>query len=347
MSLLSLKEICQLKKNGSNKYSCSEIHAPSGQFYFFDENDAKLDLFLFQFGGAGQNWLINTQTENITKRVEFIINGDNQKWAYVKTTNDKSNVAYVFHLFDNDDILNVYIVSQVNDYKNFINKMSDGLYQDKIDKFIRQSEPFLLSNDGLGFQQVNTCYKGKKIKWIKGYEGLYKITPDGNVISYKSPIRPKVLAQIITPDTGYVQVTLTNREGERQIFKVHRLVAQTYCDGYSDDKEVNHIDGNKSNNCFDNLEWVTRQENMKHAAANNLLSSNKLSNNDVLKIRISKALIHNLKPDKIKKIFGLDVTNQTIRSIIKGKTWKEVESIEYCQKIILKLYGNDNQFILG
>ena len=53
-------------------------------------------------------------------------------------------------------------------------------------------------------------------------------------------------------------------------FFIHRLVAQHFCEGYQKDLVVNHKDGNKLNNCANNLEWVTRSENDLHAFKNNL-----------------------------------------------------------------------------
>ena len=60
---------------------------------------------------------------------------------------------------------------------------------------------------------------------------------------------------------GYVWVTLHGKQ-----FAVHRLVAKAFHpETYSENLVVNHIDGNKQNNFANNLEWVTQQENIKHA----------------------------------------------------------------------------------
>lgn len=48
--------------------------------------------------------------------------------------------------------------------------------------------------------------------------------------------------------------------------KVHRLVAIAFCDGRSEERnEVNHIDYNRTNNYYKNLEWVTHRENVQHS----------------------------------------------------------------------------------
>lgn len=84
----------------------------------------------------------------------------------------------------------------------------------------------------------------------------YSITKDGRVYSYHSK---RYLRQA---DNGY-GYKFVNIGGKSQY--VHRLVAMAYL-GIPDDKhEVNHIDGNKSNNTLDNLEWVTHSSNLyKH-----------------------------------------------------------------------------------
>ena len=83
------------------------------------------------------------------------------------------------------------------------------------------------------------------------------------------PFKGKVLKP--WPDAGgYLVVYLANRKA----VNVHRLIASAF-HGNGTGLDVNHIDGNKQNNCADNLEWVTRKENMAHARATGLLRDTK------------------------------------------------------------------------
>lgn len=100
-------------------------------------------------------------------------------------------------------------------------------------------------------------------KDIIGYDN-YQISNFGNVRNVQTN---KVLIGD-TNNIGYRRVTLYKPIKKR--FFIHRLVATYFCDGYQEDLVVNHKDGNKQNNCADNLEWVTRSENDLHAFKMNL-----------------------------------------------------------------------------
>ncbi|MCR4661648.1 MAG: NUMOD4 motif-containing HNH endonuclease [Clostridia bacterium] len=70
---------------------------------------------------------------------------------------------------------------------------------------------------------------------------------------------------------GYVRVSL--RVGEKsKHFLMHRLVALMFIPNPFMYNEINHIDGNKQNNYFENLEWCTHEHNMQHAVNNNLIT---------------------------------------------------------------------------
>lgn len=105
---------------------------------------------------------------------------------------------------------------------------------------------------------------------IKDYEGKYYITQQGDVVNAKG----KTLLFTINKQTGYKTVSLwKNNKGSSKT--IHRLVALTYLPNPNNLPEVNHIDGNKLNNHVDNLEWVTRSENMIHAYAIGLVEQTK------------------------------------------------------------------------
>jgi len=97
------------------------------------------------------------------------------------------------------------------------------------------------------------------MKDVKGYEGIYAVTADGKVWSRR-------LGHFMKPYTtggGYQYIGLQRGRYIKQAV-VHRLVAEAFIDNPLNKKEVNHIDGNKTNNDVCNLEWVTRSENMIH-----------------------------------------------------------------------------------
>ena len=106
-------------------------------------------------------------------------------------------------------------------------------------------------------------------KDIVGYEGKYEISNKGNVktLSYKRTGKERLLSERIT--AGYNRVALYN-DGEISNKLVHRLVAEHFIPNPNNYKEVNHIDGNKLNNHFENLEWVSAKQNSTHAVISKL-----------------------------------------------------------------------------
>ena len=106
-------------------------------------------------------------------------------------------------------------------------------------------------------------------KDIPNYEGLYQVSNLGRVKS--TPIckhkKPRILKNI--PRNGYISVILCDGKTKKNVF-VHRLVAECFVPNPENKPIVNHIDGNKSNPCSDNLEWCTQSENIHHAIENGL-----------------------------------------------------------------------------
>ena len=94
-------------------------------------------------------------------------------------------------------------------------------------------------------------------KDVKGYEGLYQVSNFGRVKRDEFILKP-------IDSHGYKYVHLCNKNHERKNQAIHRLVALTFIHNPSNLPQVNHIDGNKSNNLITNLEWVTAKENAYH-----------------------------------------------------------------------------------
>jgi len=107
-------------------------------------------------------------------------------------------------------------------------------------------------------------------KDIKDYEDLYEISTEGEVRNKKTQreLKPDNFTRKKGRRQVYLRVTLS-KEGNTKRFSLSRLVASTFLSNTSE--EVNHKDGNRLNNSVSNLEWVTREENLRHAIENDLL----------------------------------------------------------------------------
>ena len=95
---------------------------------------------------------------------------------------------------------------------------------------------------------------------IEGYEGLYQISDIGRI---KSLITGKI-RNLQMNKWGYPVIILTKYKKQKQMF-VHRLVAKAFIPKIEGKNEVNHINGDKTDNRKENLEWCTKSENIRHA----------------------------------------------------------------------------------
>ena len=99
-------------------------------------------------------------------------------------------------------------------------------------------------------------------KDVKGYEGLYKISNYGEVWS----VRKQGLLKKGKGGRGYYSVSLYKNKKQKS-FTIHRLVANNFIENPFEKPCINHIDENKKNNHYSNLEWVTHKENSNWGTA--------------------------------------------------------------------------------
>ena len=148
------------------------------------------------------------------------------------------------------------------------------------------------------------------MKEIKKYPN-YFITEEGLVFSSKT----NKYLKFSYDQQGYQRVGLYVGNYKTKTIKVHRLVAETFIENMKNKKDVNHIDGNKSNNNVSNLEWCTRSENIKHAFKTGL---KKISNNQkrrFIKMTKSQTGANNPAARKIINIETGEIFN-TIKEVL-------------------------------
>jgi hypothetical protein len=108
-------------------------------------------------------------------------------------------------------------------------------------------------------------------KPVYNYEGLYEISNYGEIKSIDRIVKSKsnrlckgkILKQV-NDKYGYQTIQL-HKNGKRSVFFIHRLVMLTFIGNEAGKSQVNHKNGNKSDNKLINLEWMTPSENTKHA----------------------------------------------------------------------------------
>lgn len=161
---------------------------------------------------------------------------------------------------------------------------------------------------------------------VEGFENNYQVSSLGRVRSIKEG-KVHLLKGYIRSN-GYLQYCFW-LNGQDSYHFGHRIVAKTFCEKEKDGElDVNHIDGDKLNNRVENLEWVTRQENVSHAIKNGLVD-NKGSNHGLSKLKESDVVdIRRLKGEgfsskDLSEKFNVSTT--TVNSIVAMKSWRHVK----------------------
>ena len=160
-------------------------------------------------------------------------------------------------------------------------------------------------------------------KKIEGFEN-YSVSSEGRVRNDKLGTEKKTRFN----SCGYSQINLRifkNRKAKSKL--VHRLVAQTFLPNPNNYKEVNHLNGIKSDNRVENLEWCSKSENMKHAFRTGLQSTKGSKNGfnvltEIQVIEIRKLYSEGWLQRELARKFG--VTRPNIGLIVNRKSWTHI-----------------------
>jgi len=133
-------------------------------------------------------------------------------------------------------------------------------------------------------------------KDIEGYEHIYQVSNIGNIRNKKSG---RILRPFINIH-GYVRIPLS-KDKKRKNYSVHQLVAKTFISNPNNYDIVNHINGNKTDNRVENLEWCTIEENNNKAFENELRNTKK-----------KEILQYNTNKELIKKWNAINIASKTL-----------------------------------
>lgn len=181
----------------------------------------------------------------------------------------------------------------------------------------------------------------KKEIWkdVVGYEGYYKVNNIGNIKSLeRTIIRRDGVCRLYKESKkrsyigykGYV-ICGFNKGGQKVNKKIHRVVAKAFIPNPEKKLQVNHIDGNKSNNCVSNLEWCTNAENMAHAVEIGLTKGCTLSGEDCNLTTTKKTDVLAMRKEYKKGCYTyqdiakkFNVGNSCAYHILTRRSWKHI-----------------------
>lgn len=167
---------------------------------------------------------------------------------------------------------------------------------------------------------------------VVGYEGRYKISSLGRVQSLPNPkdrprLMPKFLKLVCSVKPGYPCVSLGCIDGAARRKWIHDLVAEAFIGPKPAMREVNHKNGIKTDNRVENLEYVTKRQNLEHAIKLGLVAHGervtlaRLTASQVIEIR---RLYDQREVTMAQLAEQFNVGEHAIRKAIRGITWRRL-----------------------
>lgn len=155
--------------------------------------------------------------------------------------------------------------------------------------------------------------------YIPGYNQKYLLNKIGVVVSFKSNSKSKILKSRIDR-AGYETVRLSAK-GKTRTFFLHRLIAQLFIPNECNKTHVNHKNGRKINNWYENLEWVNHSENVQHGYDTGLNNTSRPKIIDKCTGKIYNSISHASR--------DLKINYSTCRAYLNGVIKSNKTSLEY------------------
>lgn len=148
---------------------------------------------------------------------------------------------------------------------------------------------------------------------------LYSASSFGYILNNKSK---RILKECLL-NCGYKQVSLCNNGAVNNVL-VHRVIAKTFIENPENKKQVNHINGIKTDNSLENLEWNTRSENQLHSIKTGLRTTKGVKNSQC---KLSEKEVINILNDKRQYKFISEqykISISTVSDIKRGYSWSHI-----------------------
>jgi len=176
-----------------------------------------------------------------------------------------------------------------------------------------------------------------KARWIDipDYEGLYQISASGEISTTRRQGSSGGIRATHTDKQGYKRVTLT-KEGKAKNYLVHTLVALSFLGERPEGAEVCHLDGDKDNNCVENLYYGTSSDNTKDSlqhGTHNFLAANfkgeRVKGEGCSWSKINEEIVRYIRSMRGQKTSRelakeLSISQGNVSAIWTGKSWSHV-----------------------
>lgn len=167
-------------------------------------------------------------------------------------------------------------------------------------------------------------------KDIPNYEGLYQVSNLGRVRGLDRmtqcknipPFFIKGVELVLSKCAGGYFYCHLSKNNKKKSYSVHRLVATTFIPNPNHYRDVNHKNGDKSDNRVSNLEWLTHKENIWHAIKNGMITPQKNNSKRVICVETNEIFESATEAAKAKNCNSCSICHITKKRIMKTRSGK-------------------------